>query len=572
MAKKVRFPLQMNGADVRTIEELREHFDLESVLGYFANGKLATWLRDRYYDNEAMAIEALSADDAELNQKIMSTLGVVVDADTEEIDMDTIQRRNEKLMKLRQFTDDQTIIANVDYVAFNQDDLFDILDEGAEKIYLCEGEFDIPLSVNNVTYVGIKNPIVLLRAYDNVNFASLNIKLIDICFGWDISSITSNDRLYQAERMMERREFDAAVPILEQLVVEKNPRACNILAVFYEKCQRTDDNLKKASELHKRSAELGLAYGWIETGKEFPRMTELLKRLVVKDDKNAMGYLSVLYLFSGDFESAVHYSEIGAKKNDLLSCEWLFYICQNDCAVGKVPEYLVDVNKAIIYGEKAAMLGNSEIADKVAMIYWSGSNGITINYDKAICYWKIGAELGNHSCQHAIACCYETGKGVSEDFSKAVYWFEKAISTGSTEPNTQLELGKCYENGWGTTQDYKKAFVLYEKAANADNMYAQNALGWLYHNGYGTAQDYNLALYWYEKAGENGLEQGKENAQYIRDEMQRASQPAVSDSTPSSEETLRKMREENERMKREMQEAFDDMKKQIKGGDFFKMF
>ena len=60
MAKKIRFPLKINGADVRTIEELRENFDLEGVLGYFANGKLVIWLRDRYYNGEADAIENLS--------------------------------------------------------------------------------------------------------------------------------------------------------------------------------------------------------------------------------------------------------------------------------------------------------------------------------------------------------------------------------------------------------------------------------------------------------------------------------------------------------------------------------
>ena len=54
MAKKIRFPLQMkDGAAVRTLEELREHFDLESVLGYFSDGKLKTWLADRYYDEMA---------------------------------------------------------------------------------------------------------------------------------------------------------------------------------------------------------------------------------------------------------------------------------------------------------------------------------------------------------------------------------------------------------------------------------------------------------------------------------------------------------------------------------------
>jgi len=566
MAKKVRFPLQMDGADARTIEELREHFDLESVLGYFANGKLVTWLRDRYYDNEAMAIEALSADDAELNQKIMSALGVVVDADTEEIDMVTIQRRNEKLMKLCQFTDDQTIIANVDYVAFNQDDLLDILDEGADTIYLCEGEFDIPLSVKNVTYIGLRNPIVLLRAYDNVNFASLNIKLVDICFGWDISSITNNDRLYQAERMMERQEFDTAIPILEQLIQEKNPRAFNLLALIYEKVYLSEENTQKCVDLHNQVAEMGAAFDWIEVGKEFVRMKELLHKLVNKGDKIAMGYLAFLYAFDGAWDEVIKYSEMGAAKNDLLSCDCLFFLYKNDFAFGKVPEHLVDVSKAIIYGEKAAFLGYAELANKMGVIYLNG-NIVPQDDAKAFEFFKIAAEHGEHNAQYSLGCFYETERGgVKQDDKEAFYWFEKAVVSGDAD--ALMELGACYENAWGTEQDYAKAFELYEKSANAGHMVAQNKLGWFYQNGYGVSQDYNMALYWYEKAGESGLEQGKENAQYIRNEMQRAAQPTVSDSIPSAEETLRRMHEENKRMRQEMQAAFDDMKKQTKGGIF----
>ena len=34
MARKIRFPIKMkNGAEVRTLDELKENFDLESVLG-----------------------------------------------------------------------------------------------------------------------------------------------------------------------------------------------------------------------------------------------------------------------------------------------------------------------------------------------------------------------------------------------------------------------------------------------------------------------------------------------------------------------------------------------------------
>lgn len=186
MAKKIRFPLQMNGADVRTIEDLRENFDLESVLGYFTNGKLITWLKDRYYDNEAVAIEALSVDDTDLNQKLMSILGISADTETEEIDLETIQRRNEKLMLLRQITDDKEIIDNVDSVAFNQDELYDILDEGVATIYLCQNEFEVPLTVKNRCYIGLGNPTVKLRQTEHMDLSELNIKFKNVNFKGDV--------------------------------------------------------------------------------------------------------------------------------------------------------------------------------------------------------------------------------------------------------------------------------------------------------------------------------------------------------------------------------------------------
>ena len=43
MAKKIRFPLKLaEGAEARTLDELREHFDLQAVLEYYKNGKLLT--------------------------------------------------------------------------------------------------------------------------------------------------------------------------------------------------------------------------------------------------------------------------------------------------------------------------------------------------------------------------------------------------------------------------------------------------------------------------------------------------------------------------------------------------
>lgn len=122
MAKKIRFPLQMkDGAAVRTLEELREHFDLESVLGYFADGKLKTWLSDRYYDEMAEKVASLTADTPDLNAKLCEIFGVEYSSDADETDFEALQRRNEKLRVLREVTDNQAILNNVDAVAFDQD-------------------------------------------------------------------------------------------------------------------------------------------------------------------------------------------------------------------------------------------------------------------------------------------------------------------------------------------------------------------------------------------------------------------------------------------------------------------
>ena len=60
MARKIRFPLKMkNGSEVRTLEELRINFDLESVLGYFTDGRLVKWLRNNYFDEVADKVEAI---------------------------------------------------------------------------------------------------------------------------------------------------------------------------------------------------------------------------------------------------------------------------------------------------------------------------------------------------------------------------------------------------------------------------------------------------------------------------------------------------------------------------------
>ena len=157
MAKKIRFPLEMdNGLEVRSMEELRNNFSLGRVLEYIQNGKLVIWLRDRYENNIADAIADLDKTDSELPIKVSAIFDVPYDEKTE---------------------DDLKQAAEIDKVAFDQDELYDLLDEKVNEIYLCGDRFAIPLSVQDVSYKGINNPVVVIDSKTEVDWLAKGITL-----------------------------------------------------------------------------------------------------------------------------------------------------------------------------------------------------------------------------------------------------------------------------------------------------------------------------------------------------------------------------------------------------------
>ena len=118
MAKKIKFPLEMrDGIQVRTLEELRENFDIEKTVGYLVDGKLITWLEDRYYLAEAEIIKEMDAFAPDVKNKLCAALGIELLVDTE-INVEKIEQRKIRLTKLKQYTDDEKLWAKVDQVAF----------------------------------------------------------------------------------------------------------------------------------------------------------------------------------------------------------------------------------------------------------------------------------------------------------------------------------------------------------------------------------------------------------------------------------------------------------------------
>lgn len=150
----VKIPLKMSdGTMVRTIEDLREHFDLEAVLGYYSSGRLIKWLEDNYCDEEAGKIKALKESSKKFNQELCEILGVEYSENTgEKLDVKAIKNKNERRELLKKYTTDEKILSGAVNIAFTQKELdalvetIDALEKDADDnkvIYLCGEHFKI---------------------------------------------------------------------------------------------------------------------------------------------------------------------------------------------------------------------------------------------------------------------------------------------------------------------------------------------------------------------------------------------------------------------------------------------
>ena len=176
MKRKERCSLLMaDGAQVRNIDDLKAHFNLGAVVKHFKEGKLLTWLDERYYDDEAAAVKEISLNDEDLEQKLCAVFGIEPPEE--------VVRRAERLNRLKQYTTDKNILANVDKVAFDQEDLADLLDEGVDEIYLCANRFVIPLRMKNKSYIGVGEAVAIIGNNKPADFAKLGIKFKNVALG-----------------------------------------------------------------------------------------------------------------------------------------------------------------------------------------------------------------------------------------------------------------------------------------------------------------------------------------------------------------------------------------------------
>ncbi|MDD6069717.1 MAG: tetratricopeptide repeat protein [Clostridiales bacterium] len=374
MAKKIRFPLDMgNGIEVRTLEDLQENFSIEKVLGYYSDGKLVTWLRDRYLDDIADTISELNKDDSNFTLKICNAFGVEYN---EEVDMETLEERNRKMSLLKQYTDKKEYYDVVDDIAFNQDELYDLLDDDKHTIYLCGDKFSIPLAKHGMKYIGVNNPVVLINAKEIIDFTEKNIELDNVKFDDAYQSLINNFK-----------ETDSCDTIAHTDLLD-------------------DFNNLKGNNLVERIEK------------------EILEETILADQARYMLYQ--LWKYVPKFKKKITLdssSEIKKAANNgyepaKIRCSFDFKLYNDNgeyyrCCLGK--DYSVEDDEFVLYEAGVAQLNDSEY------------------YSKAIDCIKKSADLGCWIAEGSMGIRYEYGGAVDQNYVMANQWYRKAAEKGVTK-------------------------------------------------------------------------------------------------------------------------------------------
>ena len=109
----------------------------------------------------------------------------------------------------------------------------------------------------------------------------------------------------------------------------------------------------------------------------------------------------------------------------------------------------------------------------------------------------MAAECGLTQAQYEMGLNYETGTSISQDYSLALRYYEKAAESGNVEAMYRTAM-MYYQKGNGA-----KTISWLETADARGYLDAACAMGICYEIGFGVRKNYEQAVIWYQKAAKN---------------------------------------------------------------------
>ena len=161
-----------------------------------------------------------------------------------------------------------------------------------------------------------------------------------------------------------------------------------------------------------------------------------------------------------------------------------------------------DTKLAMKHYKRSSELGYAEASYEVANNYELG-DGVKQSNNKAVEYYLLAIEQGHIVSKYYLADMYLDH--YPEKITDATSLLEEVISDGEYEGLACAKLGKLYLRGKGVTQDYIKAMQWFEKGESYQHSSCFMELSYMYFNGLGVDKDLQRALEYVEKAGEDHI-------------------------------------------------------------------
>lgn len=262
--------------------------------------------------------------------------------------------------------------------------------------------------------------------------------------------------------------------------------------------QQNHDNLKEATQVAKRSLELGNEAAKIKLGEiqeDEKLMKEGFNALKKKVDSGDMHYANSLgyaYEFgigtSLSIKEAMKYYDMSAKHNNALGMTNLadLYIQEDKLKKAKpllvkaakkeygYAQYLLAMNFFDLYSEnnKGALFWLERAAnnDEPEALYQLGvyySEGGEADLAKSIKYYQRAAELNHADATLALSYLYDEGISVEQDDDKALFFLKKAAELENQEAIDELAAQALSGEG---NMDAKEAEYWIKKAGYTEEM------------------------------------------------------------------------------------------------------
>ena len=134
----------------------------------------------------------------------------------------------------------------------------------------------------------------------------------------------------------------------------------------------------------------------------------------------------------------------------------------------------------------------------------------------ALQYLEKSAASGFAPAQFMLASLLETGEFVGRkrrSLEQSAVLHTLAAEQG--HPDSAMAVGTAYFLGRGVVQDYAKALVYYLKSADAGDAAAQYLVASMYESGTGAQRDLEAALQWYVAAARQGDVAAREKSKLL---------------------------------------------------------